>query len=543
MNWHSRRDMKIQRLEGASPFIDHKQIRTQAITQALEALMRPGDRVIIEGDNQKQATFLAKALTGVDPAKVHGVTMLIPSVSREDHLDVFDKGIASELDFAYAGVQSVRLAQMLAEGKLKIGAIHTYLELYSRLFVDLVPDICLVAADKADPDGNLFTGYSTEDTPTLVEAAAFQQGLVIVQANEIVGRGDLPRVDIPGDWVDLIVQADEPYPMEALFTRDPRKIRDSHILMGMMTIKGIYAKHQVLSLNHGIGYNGAAIELLLPTYGEELGLKGKIAKHWILNPHPTMIPAMERGWVETMFPFGGEKGMERYTAARTNIFPTGPDGTLRSNRAFAQIAGLYGIDLFLGATLQMDYLGNSSTVTTGRLTGFGGAPNMGHDTRGRRHSSPAYLAMMPRPGRSLIPGKKLVVQMLASQGRFGYNFVPELDAVKIGREAGFDAPPVMIYGEDVTHIVTEQGIAYLYQADSEEERTQLIGAVAQGTPVGEYADKALVEKLRKAGKVALPEDLDIDPATATHDRLAARSLEDLVEWSGGLYEIPESFKK
>lgn len=543
MNWHSRRDMKIQRLEGASPFIDHKQIRTQAITQALEALMRPGDRVIIEGDNQKQATFLAKALTGVDPAKVHGVTMLIPSVSREDHLDVFDKGIASELDFAYAGVQSVRLAQMLAEGKLKIGAIHTYLELYSRLFVDLVPDICLVAADKADPDGNLFTGYSTEDTPTLVEAAAFQQGLVIVQANEIVGRGDLPRVDIPGDWVDLIVQADEPYPMEALFTRDPRKIRDSHILMGMMTIKGIYAKHQVLSLNHGIGYNGAAIELLLPTYGEELGLKGKIAKHWILNPHPTMIPAMERGWVETMFPFGGEKGMERYTAARTNIFPTGPDGTLRSNRAFAQIAGLYGIDLFLGATLQMDYLGNSSTVTTGRLTGFGGAPNMGHDTRGRRHSSPAYLAMMPRPGRSLIPGKKLVVQMLASQGRFGYNFVPELDAVKIGREAGFDAPPVMIYGEDVTHIVTEQGIAYLYQADSEEERTQLIGAVAQGTPVGEYADKALVEKLRKAGKVALPEDLAIDPATATHDRLAARSLEDLVEWSGGLYEIPESFKK
>ena len=543
MNWHSRRDMKIQRLEGASAFVDQKQIQTQKISQALEALMRPGDRVIIEGDNQKQASFLAKALTGVDPAKVNGVTMMIPSVSRDEHLDVFDKGIASEINFAYAGVQSVRLAQMLADNKLKIGAIHTYLELYSRLFVDLVPDICLVAAEKADPDGNLFTGYSTEDTPTLVEAAAFHQAVVVVQANEIVERGQLPRVDIPGDWVDLIVLADEPYQMEALFTRDPQKIRDQHILMGMMTIKGIYAKHQVMSLNHGIGYNGAAIELLLPTYGEELGLKGKIAKHWVLNPHPTMIPAMERGWVETMFAFGGEKGMERYTAARTDIFPTGPDGTLRSNRAFAQIAGLYGIDLFLGATLQMDYLGNSSTVTAGRLTGFGGAPNMGHDTRGRRHTSPAYLDMMPRPGKSLIPGKKLVVQMLASQGRFGHNFVPELDAVKIGKEAGFDAPPVMIYGEDVTHIVTEQGVAYLYQADSPEERTRLIGAVAQGTPVGEYADQALVESLRKSGKIALPEDLGIDPATATHDRLAARSLEELVEWSGGLYDIPDKFKK
>ncbi|NLV98502.1 MAG: malonate decarboxylase subunit alpha [Synergistaceae bacterium] len=543
MNWHSKRDMKRARLESASPYINHKLIETESIAEALEALMRPGDRVVIEGDNQKQATFLAKALTKLNPDKVHDVTMIVPSISRAEHLDVFDKGIASEINFAYAGVQSVRLADMLAENKLKIGAIHTYLELYSRLFVDLIPDICLVAADQADPDGNLFTGYSTEDTPTLVESAAFHQAIVVVQANEIVERGALPRIDIPGDWVDLVVLADEPYQLEALFTRDPKKIRDQHILMGMMTIKGIYEKHGVTSLNHGIGYNSAAIELLLPTYGEELGLKGKVCKNWILNPHPTMIPAMERGWVESMFTFGGEIGMERYTQARSDIFPIGPDGTMRSNRAFAQIAGLYGIDLFLGATLQMDYLGNSSTVTSGRLTGFGGAPNMGHNTLGRRHTSPAWLDMMPHPGNSLQRGKKLVVQMLASQGRFGYNFKPELDAVKIGEESGFDAPPVMIYGEDVTHVVTEQGIAYLYQAESEEERRALLAAVAQETPLGEYASKAEIEKMRKDGKVALPDDLQIDPATATHDRLAAQSLDELVEWSGGLYEIPEAFRK
>ena len=29
------------------------------------------------------------------------------------------------------------------------------------------------------------------------------------------------------------------------------------------------------SLNHGIGFDTAAIELLLPTYGESLGLRGK----------------------------------------------------------------------------------------------------------------------------------------------------------------------------------------------------------------------------------------------------------------------------
>ncbi len=542
MNWHSRRERKQARLEGASPFVDHKRIDRDRIVPALEALLRPGDRLIVEGDNQKQATFLAKALTGVDPKKIRDLTMIIPAISRDEHLDVFEKGIASEINFAYAGVQSVRLADMLAEGKLKIGSIHTYLELYSRLFVDLIPDICLVAADKADPDGNLYTGYSTEDTPTLVEAAAFHQGLVIVQVNQLVERGGLPRVDIPGDWVDLLVQSDEPFQMEALFTRDPAKLRDQHILMAMMTIKGIYARHGVISLNHGIGNNSAAIELLLPTYGEELGLRGKLCRHWVLNPHPTMIPAIESGWVESMYAFGGEKGMERYTRARSDIFPTGPDGSLRSNRALAQLAGLYGVDLFLGATLQMDYLANSSTVTSGRLTGFGGAPNMGHNTLGRRHASPAWTAMMPKPGNSLIGGRKLVVQMLASQGRFGYNFVPELDAVKIGRAAGFDAAPVMIYGEDVTHVVTEQGIAYLYLAGSEEERRSMLGAVAQASPLGEYADKARLESLRKEGKVALPEDLGIDPVKAGRDRLAAGSLEDLVEWSGGLYDIPENFR-
>ena len=64
-------------------------------------------------------------------------------------------------------------------------------------------------------------------------------------------------------------------------------------MMAMMAMKGIYAKYLPRSLNHGIGFNTAAIELLLPTYGEELGLKGKACLHWLLNPHPTMIPAIE----------------------------------------------------------------------------------------------------------------------------------------------------------------------------------------------------------------------------------------------------------
>ncbi len=141
----------------------------------------------------------------------------------------------------------------------------------------------------------------------------------------------------------------------------------------------------MVSLNHGVGFDTAAIELLLPTYGEQLGLKGKIARHWVLNPHPTLIPAIESGWVESIHSFGGESGMNRYAAARPDVFFTGADGSLRSNRVLAQLAGQYAIDMFIGSSLQIDADANSSTVTDGRLSGFGGAPNMGHDPHGRRH--------------------------------------------------------------------------------------------------------------------------------------------------------------
>ena len=153
--------------------------------------------------------------------------------------------------------------------------------------------------------------------------------------------------------------------------------------MAMMAIKGIYAEHQVQSLNHGIGFNTAAIELLLPTYGERLGLKGKICKHWTLNPHPTLIPAIESGWVERAR-FGGELGMEEYIRARPDIFFTGADGSMRSNRAFCQLAGQYAVDMFIGSTQADGYANLDGNPRP--LSGFGGAPNMGHDPHGRRHA-------------------------------------------------------------------------------------------------------------------------------------------------------------
>ena len=544
--WSRRRTEKQRRVAQASAYAEGAVIRTDRIVEALEALIAPGDRVVLEGNNQKQADFLSRSLVKADPGKLHDLHMIMPSVGRAEHLDLFERGIAHKLDFSFAGTQSLRISQLLEDGLLEVGAIHTYIELYSRLLVDLIPNVVLSAGFKADRHGNIYTGASTEDTPALIEAGAFSDGIVIVQVNELVNdTSELPRVDIPASWVDFVVVADKPFYIEPLFTRDPRHIKPVHVLMAMMAIRGIYEKHNVQSLNHGIGFNTAAIELILPTYGERLGLKGKICRNWTLNPHPTLIPAIESGWVESVHCFGTELGMENYIAARPDVFFTGRDGSMRSNRMMCQLAGQYAVDLFIGATLQVDGDGHSSTVTRGRLAGFGGAPNMGHDPHGRRHGTPAWLDMRVEEGPTamLERGRKLVVQMVETFQEGGKpTFVDRLDAVDVAKKSNMPLAPVMIYGDDVTHLLTEEGIAYLYKARSQEERRALIAAVAGVTDIGLRHDPKRTEQMRRDGLLALPEDLGIRRTDATRELLAAKSIADLVEWSGGLYTPPAKFR-
>lgn len=537
--WNRLGDEKKRRLAAVSQYVDGKIIRQKDIVSALETVIQPGDRVALEGDNQKQADFLSRSLVQANPKKLHDLHLLISTFARKEQLDLFERGICKKVDFSFAGPQSLRVAQLLEDGKLEIGSIYTYVELYARMFVDLTPKVSLLCAVQADREGNLYTGENTEDTPAIAEATAFRHGIVIAQVNEVVDK--LPRVDIPASWVDLVVEADKPFAVEPLFTRDPRHIKDLQILMGMMIIKGIYAKHGVTALNHGIGFDTAAIELLLPTFGEKLGLKGKICRNWTLNPHPTLIPAIESGWVESVHCFGSEVGMGNYIRNRPDIFFVGPDGSMRSNRVFCQLAGQYAVDLFIGSTLQMDPDGNSSTVTLGRLAGFGGAPNMGHNPHGRRHSSEAWLSLMTSD-KPTDRGKKLVVQTLETFKAGGEPaFVETLDAVEVGKKSGMPIAPVMIYGDDVSHVVTEEGIAYVYKVNGEERRAA-IAAIAGATELGRNASKKVSADLRSRGIVALPEDLGVNRNEAQRSQLAARSIDDLVAWSGGLYTPPAQFR-
>jgi malonate decarboxylase alpha subunit len=519
-----------------------KVIPSNRATEFLELVVQSGDRIIHEGDNQKQGDFLAGAMARMNPEKIRDLELCASCLGLPEHLDLFERKLASTVNFAYAGPQGGRLAQMVFDGQVKIGAIHTYVELYARYFSELIPDVVCLVAIEADRDGNLYTGANTEETPALVEAAAFRDAIVIVQANRIVD--EVRRVDIPGSWVDFVVESSRPFHLEPLFTKDPALVDETKILMAMMAMKAIYAKYHPKVLNHGVGFNTAAIELLLPTYGVELGLKGKACTHWALNPHPTMIPAIESGFVEAIACIGGEIGMDDYVAARRSIFPIGSDGSLRSNRFFAQMGGHFA-DMFIGATLQIDPHGNSSTVTASRLVGFGGAPNFGADNRARRHLSDAFLVAGAESAlEGAIPrGRKLVVQIVETFQSAGKpTFVEKLEAWEAQERAGFAIPPVMIYGDDVSHVVTEEGVANLLLCRTLEEREQAVRGVAGFTPVGLARDHKAVENLRDRGVIQRAEDLGVRKSDVSRDRLAARSIHDLVRWSGGLYNPPARFR-
>ncbi len=543
-DWRKTQRARAERLQAGAGFADGKMVRPEDATALLQAVIRPGDRLCMEGDNQKQADFLARALADVDPRKVHDLHIVQSGIVLPEHLALFERGIAKKLDYSYSGTQGGAIARALNAGRVQLGAIHTYIELFGRYFVDLTPHVALTVARAADREGNLYMGPNTEDSPAVIEATALKQGIVVAQVNEVVDK--LPRVDVSGDRIDFIVKSPKPFYVEPLFTRDPAQITETMILTAMMAIKGIYAEYGVRRLNHGIGFNTAAIELLLPTYADKLGLKGKICTHWALNPHPTLIPAIESGWVERIHSFGSEVGMDEYMRARPDIYFNGRDGSMASNRMYCQVAGLYATDLFIGSTLQIDLAGNSSTITQDRIAGFGGAPNMGCDPHGRRHPSDPWL----RAGReaaegdpALRRGRKLVVQIVETfSGKMVPTFVEKLDSLNLAEKLKLELAPVMIYGDDVTHIVSEEGIANLLPCRTAAEREQAIRGIAGFTEVGRGRDRKVVETLRQRKIIQRPEDLGIDPLEVHRSMLAARSVKDLMHWSGNLYDPPAKFR-
>ncbi len=70
-----RRDRDV-RLRAGACHAAGKRVRREDATALLEAVIRPGDRVCVEGDNQKQADLLAVALAAANSATLHDLHLV-----------------------------------------------------------------------------------------------------------------------------------------------------------------------------------------------------------------------------------------------------------------------------------------------------------------------------------------------------------------------------------------------------------------------------------------------------------------------------------
>src|ERR1700681_1381773 len=102
-SWTTRRDEKRRRIEQVKPWMRGSILPQEKIIEALETLIASGDRIVLEGDNQKQADFLSRSLVKISPEKIHDLHLVISSISRPEHLTLFEFGIAKKLDFSFAG--------------------------------------------------------------------------------------------------------------------------------------------------------------------------------------------------------------------------------------------------------------------------------------------------------------------------------------------------------------------------------------------------------------------------------------------------------
>jgi malonate decarboxylase alpha subunit len=172
---------------------------------------------------------------------------------------------------------------------------------------------------------------------------------------------------------------------------------------------------------------------------------------------------------------------------------------------------------------------------------------MGSDPRGRRHPSAPWLRAGAEAEQDKTApvqrGRKLVVQIGETFGEGNAPmFVERLAALELAEKLKLELAPVMIYSDDVTHIVTEEGVANLLLCRDRDEREQAIRGVAGYTEIGRGRDRKMIERLRERKVVQWAEDLGVDPLDADRSLLAARSIKDLMLASGGLYRPPSRFR-
>ena len=135
-NWdheRQRRNRKLERAKSAlGTSLRDKVVTADMAVRLLEAVIESGDRVCLEGNNQKQTDFLAQALTRVDPTHINRLHMLQSVLALPEHLDLYESGIVEQVDFSFFGPQAARLARMVGERQYVPAGLRLALNLDER---------------------------------------------------------------------------------------------------------------------------------------------------------------------------------------------------------------------------------------------------------------------------------------------------------------------------------------------------------------------------------------------------------------------------
>ncbi|MBX9865535.1 MAG: malonate decarboxylase subunit alpha, partial [Burkholderiales bacterium] len=86
MEFDLERKDKLARLASVAPLLAGKWVDKTEIVKLLQLLIHSGDRVCLEGNNQKQAQFLARSLAQVDPSVVNNLHIVQSALSLPEHI-------------------------------------------------------------------------------------------------------------------------------------------------------------------------------------------------------------------------------------------------------------------------------------------------------------------------------------------------------------------------------------------------------------------------------------------------------------------------
>jgi DNA-binding response OmpR family regulator len=150
-DWEKQRTERRARLKACSRYANGRLVESEKTKVFLEAVIRPGDRICLEGDDQKQADFLAAVLASVEPSSRVGSLELdlIDRTARRGNRQIYLR----PREFQFLKYMMQRSDRVLSFANLIKDVWHfKFVPEANRVNVHMGPPACKGRRTKRSPD-------------------------------------------------------------------------------------------------------------------------------------------------------------------------------------------------------------------------------------------------------------------------------------------------------------------------------------------------------------------------------------------------------